>query len=129
MQTPLETTLASLKASIDALETYHFRTYFSDTPQPMHIDSKDAFALWTETDAVTYKVPYDTTPAVIKEEEAGMFVLGNRFIATARELLYWGKTLNGRIRYDMGTIHASRPNALIATVSGKAWICLGSLKL
>ncbi len=55
--------------------------------------------MWTKHDQQPYEVYLDLAEPRWIELKAGVWQLGNRFIAAGRELLYWGKQLSGQIRW------------------------------
>ncbi|GIL69029.1 hypothetical protein Vretifemale_13, partial [Volvox reticuliferus] len=95
-EVPLTTTMLDLNSALDDLEVYHQTTYLGSGTAPRKLKESTAYYLWTSQTG-TYKAYFDTQPAMWVNGTAGVWQLGNRFIATAREILYWGKQLKGRI--------------------------------
>ncbi|GIL48962.1 hypothetical protein Vafri_5459 [Volvox africanus] len=95
-EVPLTTTLPDLNSALDDLEVYHQSTYLGSAPTPRKIKEPTANYLWTSPTG-TFKAYFDTQPSMWVNGTAGVWQVGNRFIATAREILYWGRQLRGRI--------------------------------
>ncbi|KXZ48850.1 hypothetical protein GPECTOR_25g435 [Gonium pectorale] len=91
---PLGTVMTRLTNAINELEALHQSVYLGLTskvtrPEPAVYD------VWTKP-TTAYNVYMDTTPPETEVHYAGAWVLGNRFIAAAREALYWlPQKLNG----------------------------------
>ncbi|EFJ45814.1 hypothetical protein VOLCADRAFT_93917 [Volvox carteri f. nagariensis] len=95
-EAPLTSTLSDLRAALDDLESYHQGTYLGSGSLPRKIKEPTAYYLWTSATG-TYKAYFDTQPPTWVNETAGVWQLGNRFIATAREILYYGLKAGGQI--------------------------------
>ncbi|GLI62827.1 hypothetical protein VaNZ11_005578, partial [Volvox africanus] len=95
-EVPLTTTILDLNSALDDLEVYHQTTYLGSETVPRKVKEPTAYYLWTSPTGV-YKAYFDTQPSMWVNGTAGVWQMGNRFIATAREILYWGRQLKGRI--------------------------------
>ncbi|GLC57759.1 hypothetical protein PLESTB_001261700 [Pleodorina starrii] len=95
-EVPLAASLSDLRVALDDLEAYHQSTYLGSGSVPRKMKEPTAFYLWT-SDTATYKTYFDTQASTWVNETGGVWQMGNRFIATAREILYWGERLQGRI--------------------------------
>ncbi|GIL69155.1 hypothetical protein Vretifemale_127 [Volvox reticuliferus] len=106
-EVPLTTTLRDLRAALDDLETYHHSLYFGTTTEsgggkgqtPRKMEQGALYDTWTNP-VVSYQLYIDVDDPRWLNLSAGVWQLGNRFLATGRELLYWGQRLVGNIRQD-----------------------------
>ncbi len=72
-------------------------TYLGPDALPRRLEEPTAYDLWTEP-SESYQFLLDVANPRWIELRAGVWQLGNRFIAAGRELLYWGTQLAGQIR-------------------------------
>ncbi|GIL67639.1 hypothetical protein Vafri_20979 [Volvox africanus] len=79
-------TLAKLRENIAVYETYHHGVYLG-VEVMKQLESR-VYDLWT-TRSLQYNIFLDSNPARVVEASSGIWQLGNRFLAAARESLYW----------------------------------------
>ncbi|GIM12312.1 hypothetical protein Vretimale_15676, partial [Volvox reticuliferus] len=79
-------TLGKLNDNIANFETYHHGVYLG--VQVMEQLEPRVYDLWT-TQSLQYNIFLDSSPSRVVEASAGIWQLGNRFLAAARESLYW----------------------------------------
>ncbi|GFR51631.1 hypothetical protein Agub_g13986 [Astrephomene gubernaculifera] len=92
----LNSTVIDMRAALDDLESYHQGTYLGTGKVPEEVGDPLLQALWTNP-LQSYRFYMDLSEPRWTNLTAGVWQLGNRFIAAGRELLYWGKALEGRI--------------------------------
>ncbi|GLI66740.1 hypothetical protein VaNZ11_010687 [Volvox africanus] len=103
-EVPLTMTLRDLRAALDDLESYHHSVYFGTTTEsgkgegqtPRKMNQGALYDMWTNP-VVAYQLYIDVDHPRWLNISAGVWQLGNRFLATGRELLYWGQRLAGNI--------------------------------
>ncbi|EFJ45816.1 hypothetical protein VOLCADRAFT_93924 [Volvox carteri f. nagariensis] len=107
-QVPLTSHLLDLMEALNDLESYHHNVYLgtdvasaggkSRGQTPRKIDQGGLYDMWTKS-ALPYQVYMDLESPSWVNLTAGVWQLGNRFVATCRELLYWGQRLGGNISH------------------------------
>eukprot|EP00198_Chlamydomonas_reinhardtii_P005487 XP_001694823.1 predicted protein [Chlamydomonas reinhardtii] len=70
-------------------EAHHQYVYLGDNAAATTMLMDDVYNIWTSKSTATYNTFLDTSPPRIQAARAGVWVLGNRFIAAAREAVYW----------------------------------------
>mmetsp|Transcript_19977 Transcript_19977/g.43523 ORF Transcript_19977/g.43523 Transcript_19977/m.43523 type:complete len:1516 (-) Transcript_19977:1907-6454(-) len=75
--------------AIDDMEEMHTAVYLGeDTKKVRTLESQEAMDMWTKP-TFNYTVYMDTEPSTSVNYTDSLWVVGNRFIAAAREMLYW----------------------------------------
>ncbi|KAG2447634.1 hypothetical protein HYH02_007552 [Chlamydomonas schloesseri] len=89
-------TVGKIIDNIGMMETFHQEIYLGITS--LHRLEGPAYQTWTLPN-ITYKIFMDTKPQHVQAAQAGVWQLGNRFIATAREAVYWLPRLKSNYRF------------------------------
>ncbi|KAG2423934.1 hypothetical protein HXX76_014875 [Chlamydomonas incerta] len=85
----LNYTIGKLKENIALMEQHHQYVYMGDNAKDTVQLMDDVYHIWTTKSTTTYNTFLDTSPPKIQAARAGAWCLGNRFIAAAREAVYW----------------------------------------
>ncbi|PNW79070.1 hypothetical protein CHLRE_09g399663v5 [Chlamydomonas reinhardtii] len=85
----LNYTIGKLQENIALMEAHHQYVYLGDNAAATTMLMDDVYNIWTSKSTATYNTFLDTSPPRIQAARAGVWVLGNRFIAAAREAVYW----------------------------------------
>ncbi|EFJ48000.1 hypothetical protein VOLCADRAFT_91579 [Volvox carteri f. nagariensis] len=84
----LQTSLNKLQTNALLMEQYHQGVYLGFDGKKTSEPEWNVYNIWTRP-LVDYQVFLDTTPPQTVTSRAGAWQLGNRFIAAAREAVYW----------------------------------------
>ncbi|KAG2497251.1 hypothetical protein HYH03_004835 [Edaphochlamys debaryana] len=84
----LDFTLAKLTENIRLMELHHQFVYLGESKTQAIKLMPEVYDIWTEP-MWDYQAYLDTSPPRVHMESAGVWTLGSRFIAAAREALYW----------------------------------------
>ncbi|GFR51586.1 hypothetical protein Agub_g14007 [Astrephomene gubernaculifera] len=95
-EAPLADTLSDLTATLDDLEVYHQAIYLGEKAVPRTQSDSELHYTWTSK-TQSYKLYMDVADPHWTNLTAGVWQLGNRFIAAGRELLWWGASREGDI--------------------------------
>ncbi|KAG2484238.1 hypothetical protein HYH03_016973 [Edaphochlamys debaryana] len=82
----MQYTLDKLTENIKVMEAFHQGVYLGIEKQQKL--EPEVYSIWTEK-ALPYSIFLDTHPRMVMNDTAGVWQLGNRFIAAARETLYY----------------------------------------
>ncbi|KAG2423294.1 hypothetical protein HXX76_015443 [Chlamydomonas incerta] len=89
-------TVGKIIENIGMMETFHQEIYLGITG--LHQLEGAAYDTWTRPN-ITYRIFMDTKPKQVQSAQAGVWQLGNRFIATAREAVYYLPRLKANYRF------------------------------
>ncbi|GIL74348.1 hypothetical protein Vretifemale_4277, partial [Volvox reticuliferus] len=95
---PLSTHLANMVASIKTLEEDHQGVYLGFSTSKISAPSSRVYDIWTSP-RWEYDLFLDTQPPRVLSEATGVWQLGNRFLAAAREALYWMPLLRDAFKF------------------------------
>ncbi|GFR45040.1 hypothetical protein Agub_g6410 [Astrephomene gubernaculifera] len=94
---PLSTHIKNMVASITTLEQNHQGVYMGFSPSKTAKPASEVYDVWTQPQ-LDYHLYMDTQPPQVLTEAAGVWQLGNRFIAAAREALYYMPLLKANFK-------------------------------
>ncbi|PNW76743.1 hypothetical protein CHLRE_11g469500v5 [Chlamydomonas reinhardtii] len=94
---PLSTHIASMKTSIAQQEEYHQGVFLGWKAGQVRELATDMYGMWSHKD-FEYEIFLDTDPPMVFTAKAGVWQLGNRFMAACREALYWMPKLRSTFR-------------------------------
>ncbi|KAG2434419.1 hypothetical protein HYH02_012249 [Chlamydomonas schloesseri] len=134
----LNYTVGKLKENIALMEQHHQYVYMGDNAASTVMLMDDVHNIWTTKTTATYNTFLDTTPPKIQHAAAGVWVLGNRFIAAAREAVYWlpvirenyrlHRTFNFLVDNGIGPLFEVYAKSLDLLVNA-AWLSVDRLRL
>ncbi|KAG2497227.1 hypothetical protein HYH03_004816 [Edaphochlamys debaryana] len=84
----LDFTIARLAENIRLMELHHQFVYLGESKTETVKLMPEVYDIWTEP-SLDYQAYLDTSPPRVHMESAGVWILGSRFIAAAREALFW----------------------------------------
>ncbi|KAG2432252.1 hypothetical protein HXX76_009170 [Chlamydomonas incerta] len=94
---PLATHIASMKTSVAQMEEYHQGVYMGWKAGQVRMTGPDVHEMWSHKH-FEYEIFMDTVPPMVITAKAGVWQLGNRFMAATREALYWMPKLRSMFR-------------------------------
>ncbi|KAG2446966.1 hypothetical protein HYH02_008120 [Chlamydomonas schloesseri] len=134
---PLSTHIASMKASIAQQEQYHQGVFMGWKAGEVRMADPDVHEMWSHKH-FEYDIFLDTDPPMVITAKAGVWQLGNRFMAACREALYWLPKLRSMFRltrlYEfivtngMGSLFSAYAASLDHLMAA-AWGSLDELKM
>ncbi|KAG2497902.1 hypothetical protein HYH03_004167 [Edaphochlamys debaryana] len=83
----LDITLSKLRENIELMEQHHQYVYLGDKLMPTKL-IPNVHSIWTQPQ-YEYQTFMDTEPPSVRMEHAGVWIMGSRYLAAAREALYW----------------------------------------